>query len=281
MSAPLFRQTVRGSRWTLVGYGGGLAALAMLYVALFPTFSDTLADFELPAGYSAFIGDIEDLSTASNYLQIEMFSVWVPLLVSIYAITTTTAQLAGDEQGGTLELVLSQPISRHRVMLERLAGVVMGLVTLLALGAIGFLVSMPFVELDDSIELWDPLVALAVALPFGLFLIALGSAICSATPVRSRAAGLMTVAVVTFYVFDVLPGLAEGLEPLQYASAFFYSDAKSSLIGGAELWHQAVLLVGAFVLLAIAIAQFESRDIGSTRWWPAIAGRVLGSSPSG
>ena len=106
---PLLRKTLHDLRWHIVGYGGGLGMLAALYVVLYPAFAGTLADFELPEEYSAFIGDVSDLAVPRGFLQVEFFSFWMPLLVAVYAVVVSTGLLAGDEQRGTLEMMLAQP----------------------------------------------------------------------------------------------------------------------------------------------------------------------------
>jgi hypothetical protein len=62
-----------------------------------------------------------------------------------------------------------------------------------------------------------------------------------------------------------LPGLIDGLGPLRYGSAFYYSDASRLLLEGVRVWHQAVLLGVAVIFALLALAAFEARDIGIGR----------------
>lgn len=260
----LFRETLRDLRWQIVGYGVGLGAFAALYVLIYPAFVDTFADIEFPEAYSAILG-ASDLSDPRNFFQIEFFSLWMPLLLSIYALISSTAQLAGDEQKGTLELVLAQPLSRGRLFVQRAAGLAGGAVLICALASLGFLVSVPLVDLGGDLVIWELVAAPFAMLPFGFTLIALGLLVGTLTSTRGQAAGLLSAATVAFYLMDVLPDLVDALGPLRYGSPFYYGDTRRLLIEGPVVWHVAVLLAATVVFAALALAAFEAREIGTGR----------------
>ncbi len=262
---PLLRKALRDLRWQIVGYGVGLGALAAMYVALYPSFSDTLSEFELPAAYSAFIGDVPDMSSPRGFFQLEFFSLFFPVLLAIFAIIASTAQLAGDEQQGTLELMLAQPVSRRRLFLERATGLAIGAVLITALVALGFLVSAPFIDLKGDVAVWELALAPFGMLAFVFALIALGLLAGTLTSTRGQAAGLLTAATAAFYLMDVLPDLVDALGPLRYGSAFYYADTKRVLIDGVVAWHQAVLFAAAGVSTVLALVAFEAREIGTAR----------------
>ena len=236
-----------------------------MYVALYPAFSETMSEFELPEAYSAFIGDVSDLASPRGFFQIEFFSFWLPMLLAIYAIIASTAQLAGDEQQGTLELMLAQPVSRRRLFLERATALAIVAVLITVLAALGFLVSAPFIDLKGDVTVWELAVAPFGMLAFVFALIALGLLAGTLTSTRGQAAGLLTAATVAFYLMDVLPDLVDALGPLRYGSAFYYGDTKRMLLNGVVPWHQALLFAAAAVFTALALVAFEAREIGTGR----------------
>ena len=62
----------------MVGYGFGLAAVAALVVAIYPSYAEQLADIELPSIYESFLGEgASDLSQPRAFLQVEFFA-WAP-----------------------------------------------------------------------------------------------------------------------------------------------------------------------------------------------------------
>ena len=46
---PVARKTLRDLRWQVVGFGFGLAAVAALVVAIYPSYAETIEDLELPS----------------------------------------------------------------------------------------------------------------------------------------------------------------------------------------------------------------------------------------
>ena len=99
-------------------------------VAVYPTVRDSpsLDKFvaQSPEALKAFIGfgGAIDYTSAAGYLGGELFSFMVPLLLLLAAIGAGARAIAGEEEVGTLELLLSCPISRRRLVLEKLAALV-------------------------------------------------------------------------------------------------------------------------------------------------------------
>ena len=56
-----------------------------------------------------------DMTSGAGYLSAEMFSLMVPLLLIIFAISLGASAIAGEEDKRTIEILLSEPVSRQRV----------------------------------------------------------------------------------------------------------------------------------------------------------------------
>ena len=114
----------------------GLVGLVALMVSVYPSVRDNEALNKLvndyPAalkGTVAFGGEIDYVS-AAGYLGSELFSLMVPLLLLVAAIGARARAIAGEEERGTLDLLLAHPMSRRRVVLEKLAALIAELVGL-------------------------------------------------------------------------------------------------------------------------------------------------------
>ena len=108
----------------LLGWSLGIAAYVALIVAFYPSIRDN-EDFNrayesYPETFKAFFGGAEtfDLTSASSFLNAQLFSLMVPLVLVIFAIGFGAATLAAEDATGTLELLLSNPVSRRRIVLE-------------------------------------------------------------------------------------------------------------------------------------------------------------------
>jgi ABC-2 type transport system permease protein len=58
-------------------------------------------------------------NSPTGYLQGTLFALLGPLLAVMMAVAAGARAIAGDEEAGTLELLLAHPVSRTRLLLER------------------------------------------------------------------------------------------------------------------------------------------------------------------
>jgi len=258
MGLSVFRKTLRDVRWQVFWYGLGLAILGAVVVYVYPSYREQLADLELPDAFRALIGDA-DYATGAGFLGAEYFS-WVPVLLVIFAVTSGTSALAGEEADGTFDLLLAQPVSRARLVIEKLAGLSVGTVLICAIAYAGWLASVPFVDIDVS--LGRLLVATSNLVPLTLFFVAFSMWAGAALPDRRLATGLAAALAVSSYFLNFLGGLIDALGPIRWLSVFHYSDATNVLAQGIDLGKLAVLL-SLFVLFALAtLLAFQRRDLG-------------------
>ena len=92
-----------------------------MMTAVYPTVRDNpelnrLVE-EYPEALKAFIafGGSIDYVSGAGYLGSELFSFMVPLLFLIAAVANGASAIAGEEERGTLDLLLSQPVTRRGV----------------------------------------------------------------------------------------------------------------------------------------------------------------------
>jgi putative exporter of polyketide antibiotics len=135
----LTRKTLRDARGTAIGIGLITAAIAVLDLAVYPSYKESLASFEVPEAFKGFLGEATDISSPAGFLTAEFFS-WVPLLLVTLAIVAGTAAFAGEEGAGTLDLLLAQPVKRWRVVVEKTAALTIAVVLCALAGLAGFLV---------------------------------------------------------------------------------------------------------------------------------------------
>lgn len=265
----IFYKTLRDLRWQIFWYGIGLGLMGAFVVYIYPSYSSQFADFEVPEAMRPFIGDV-DFGTGKGFLSAEMFS-WVPLIMVVFAIMGGTSALAGEEANGTLDLVMAQPVTRTRLLLEKLAGLLLALVLILLLIYAGWLVSVPFVDID--VGLGELAVATANVLPVIAFFQAFSLWAGVTLPSRGLATGAAVgLAVVSYFVF-YLASIVDAIEPLRWVSVFYHYHGTEVLLDGVQ-WGGLALLVALYALFAgWAVVSFQRRDIGVSvglklRLWP-------------
>lgn len=271
---PVFRKVLRDLRWQLIGYGVGMALYAALIALLYPSFRETLGDFELPEFYAMFLGGEGEIDFAApeNFFALEFFSI-APVIIAIYAIVTSTGLLAGDEGRGSLELVLAQPISRTRVFVEGVAALLVGAVLICAATAAGWLLTIPLIDVGGEEVLSKLVVGSFNLFPITVAFVAAGLLLGAVAPTRGLAAGVLAMVTVAMYLANSVATLVDAISWLRYLSPFWYADSAQAVAGGATWWHPLVLLASAAVLTLLALIAFRRREIGTGHWQLAV---VLG-----
>jgi ABC-2 type transport system permease protein len=254
----ILRKTLRDLRWQVFWYGLGLALMAALVVYIYPDYREQFADFEIPDALQGLVGDA-DFTTGTGFITAEILS-WYPIILVVFAIMGGSSAVGGEEAGGTLDLVLAQPVSRRRLLLEKLGGLLLAALGICVLIYAGWLVSVPFVDIEVGFA------DLAVATLNFLPLVALFQVFSLWASVTLSSRGLATgvavaVAVVSYFV-NYLSSIVDLIEPLRYASVFYHYHGTEVLSEGIDPLGLG-LLVGLYLFLAAwALANFERRDLG-------------------
>jgi beta-exotoxin I transport system permease protein len=265
MLASVFAKSLRDVRRALVWWSLGLVGLVALTVAVYPSIRDnpslnrTLR--ELPESVKSlfsFSGQF-DLTSPAGYLGSRLFSFMVPLLLLVAAIGAGARAIAGEEERGTLDLLLASPISRRRVALEKLGAlaaevVALGLVLWLAL-----LVATSAVDMKIGAGDLAAATAAAVLLAFGFGAISL--LVGCATGRRGVATGAAAALAVAAYLVNSLAAQVSALEPFQKASPFYHYAAHDPLRHGLSGWHMLFLATVAAAATALAPELFDRRDL--------------------
>lgn len=254
----IFTKALFDQRMQILGFGLTLAVIAALDVYIWPSYRDTLQNFEIPPAFEALFGGELNLATAAGFLSAEFYS-WIPILLLVYAVIQGTGAIAGEESGGTMDLVLAQPVTRRSFVLQRIAATVVGSVLIVAIGYVGWLLSVPFVDID--VTLWDVFLANMNLLPITLLFFALSLAAGAIAPTRGMAVAITVGIATATYFIQTLAATVDALEPLRYLSPFYYYGNGEPLVNGLDWAHIALLMGSAFVLAVVAVRTFEGRDV--------------------
>ena len=261
----VFLKSLRDLRRSFAWWTVGLAGYVALIASVYPTVRDN-PDLEklvesYPEALKAFVafGGQFDFTSAAGYLGSELFSFMMPALFLVAAVGHGAGTLAGEEERGTIDLLLSSPLSRTRVALEKLAAMcaelaALGVVLWLALwlGARAFSMEVSVAHLASATAL---LVVLALAYGAIAFMVA------AATGRKTLAIGLTVALAVGAYLVNSLASLVEVLEPFQKATPFYHYAVADPLRQGLDPWHTLFLLAVGAVAAAAGVLLFDRRDL--------------------
>jgi ABC-2 type transport system permease protein len=257
--------TLRVNRRSLLLWSLALAATVLLYLAFYPSIHDNAAAYEkaiegLPEALKRLSGGTGDIASPTGYLQGQFYATFGFILLMVFTVGRGARAIAGDEQAGLLELVMATPVSRERLVVERVAaltvealvtGVVI-LLTLVILGPSFELGSIPFSNLVAA-----TLSAVVGALVFGFAALAIGAV----TGSRATALGLGSAIAAASFLYTTLSPLVSGLADHQAFSPCWQAFGYDPLTNGLDFGKFLVLLIEAAVLIAIALVGLARRDM--------------------
>lgn len=266
MLRSVFLKNLRDRRWSLLWWGISLFALA-LYIAMFypyirnmPGLNELLQ--EIPEGLiKTLVGEVTDLTSPQGYLNSELFFLIAPLLFLIFAIGMASDAIAGEEERGTLDLLLSTPIPRWRTVLEKVAALTIALIFVAFAFWLGLAIGAASVKMDLSIGRLAEATLSGVLLALALGMLAL--AVGCIRGDRGLSASVASAIGVVAYFLNALGPQVEALKPYQKLSLFYYYIGASPLTNGLNPGHATVLLGLAILFLIVALVAFEHRDLSA------------------
>jgi ABC-2 type transport system permease protein len=258
---------VRDRRWSTLWWALGFIGLTFFTVALYPSIKDQpsieelLAD--LPEAFRSAIGyqPSVPLSSPAGYLQARLFSTLAPLLAVVFGIGAGARAIGGSEEAGTLELLLANPITRSRVLVERYLatfGLLAGLVAVLGVALL--LLAQPFGALE-GIPTGNVVGACAAVFALGLLYGSLAFAIGAAAGRRDVAVAVATAVAVAGYLVETVLATAGDLGILRQLSPWHWYLDRNLLAEVATIAAVLLPLVVSAVLVAVAWAVFRRRDL--------------------
>jgi ABC-2 type transport system permease protein len=261
----IMQQMLRGGRRALAAWAAALAALVALYAVMWPSIRGNSRWQELfntlPQTYRAIFtaGGQVDLSTPAGYLGIELMGFLGPALMAVYAISTGAAAIAGEEGRGGLEVTLSAPVARGRVLTERAAALLVELAAVAAATGLALWVFSLAFGMHLSVA---AIAAAAAALGlFGLFTGALALAVGAATGSATLARGLAALVAVASYLINALAQVTSSLRAARPVSPFYLLFGNEPLQHGLRAVGALGVLAIALVLVAVGGIIFARRDL--------------------
>jgi len=256
---------MRDQRRSLSIWVASIVAYVLMMCALFPSVRRSAPDMEayiknMPEALRhAFMGESTDYGSATTYLNGELFSFMSPLFVMIFGIGLAVGQIAGEEENGTLSLLLAYPVSRGRLLLQKLGVLATGVAALCAAHLAAVAVGDALVGLDLS--LGRTLGAHVSLLLLGLSVATVAFAVGAATGRRGVAIAAGAAIGAVAYLLNIIARMVESLGWLRDVSLFHYYGGAEPLRLGLRPAYAAVLLAVTVGAALVAWFSFERRDV--------------------
>ncbi len=262
----IFLHTVKERRWTIIVYCVSIVLFLWMYISLFPSLQKSIGALEeymknFPEGFmKAFGFEIDSFSTFEGYLASEQFSFIWPFFVIALLISLGSSFFSGEIEKGTIELLLSQPISRVKIFLGKFFA---GVFNLAVFVFISFIAIFPMAEFYNiQYKTREFLKLSLIGFLFGLSVFGISLLASVIFSERSKAIFLVVGILVFMYVLNIVSGLKENLEKLKYFSFFYYFNPPNVLlhnkIDNLTWW----VFSGVFIITStLALFWFRKKDV--------------------
>jgi ABC-2 type transport system permease protein len=259
----VFTKTLWEARRALLGWTIGITAVGVFYAAFFPAirtpeYEEMMKSFapELmeALGFTA-------ITTPVGYLGSTTFGLLGPILMIVFGTWFGTRAIAGDEDGGRLDVLLAHPVSRWAVVIQRFGSLVV------AAGAICLVLFVALVAISGPAEFGEVgganlLAAAAHLAALGILFGALALAVGAATASRAAATSVVAVVGVVAYFGNTMAARIPEIALLRDVSPFHFYSGGQPLANGLQAVDLAILVAAALVLAAIGGLVFDRRDVG-------------------
>jgi ABC-2 type transport system permease protein len=184
-------------------------------------------------------------------------------LIGIFAVGAASTAVAGERQRGTLELLLSRPLSRRALYASVAVALLLVVALIVALILAGMLLSAASQNIIDQLDLGRmPLVLLSGILLWGAF----ASFSLAASVSFDRAGPAMGVSLAYLlinYFLEVLGSLWTDAAWTQQYSLFHHFLPTEILAGSADVADLLILAVATILPIVYALAVFPRRDLAA------------------
>lgn len=261
----LIWQELKFRRNTMIGWGLGLCFFPIVYIGIYPSVADQMAGFADLEIYKA-MG--MSLGTFGDWVG-SILIVFMPLIAAIYAVINGTGTLAGEEEDGRLEMVVTLPLPRWQIVTAKaIALIVSSIIIFLVVSFVSLLV---FQGIESQIETdlvgMDLFMAVLSSWPL-VFAMGMMSLFLAAFCSSRRVAAMIAAAILIISYFG--SNLADStpvLEPFEPFFLFTYLDATGQAVAeGQQAGDMFVLMSIGLVAFTMAVIFFQRRDLTVGAW---------------
>ena len=262
----IIKWELRSRRWSILWWIVGIAAFISLNLSVYPSFRDQAAQLnqtfnQMPQSVRDLFSDTGDFLSPSGYLSSQIFYLLLPMMFSFLTVNLGASLIAREEQNGTLELLLSRPISRGKLLAGKaLAGLSIALIVATVVGLIS-MAEVALIKFDGISSLYvfiTTLLCMLLALLFGAIAFALTG---MGALGRGASIGVAALFGLGGYVVSSLDGTVTWLRTPAKLLPYHYFTPGQVVEGHLSVVPN--IIFGAIILGLVGVAwmAFRRRDI--------------------
>ena len=267
MAWAIFFGTLRRGWRTMLYWGIGMGLIAALQVISVPDVNGMKATAEALSKMPPFIvqmvggGDLTFLASPAGYLNNQYYSIAL-VIFGIYAILIGLNITANEEYKGIMDLLLSLPVPRWRVVLEKFLAYAVMITGVIIISTLCLMLSIqltPSVTIDNSIVIESSF----SIFPATLVMLAFTAFVAVLVRRRRQATTIAVVFLISSWFIDIMGRTVTTsfMSTARVISFYAYYDTAQVMQHGLALGNIIVLMVATVTLLTGTLWAFQRRNI--------------------
>jgi len=256
ISRTLFFRLLRGHRVRLAVGLLVVVIWALLFPVIYKAFQDSIAGKPIPPGAGNF-------STLAGTISVGFIH---PISIALFGILSaglTVGALSGERQRGTLELLLSRPLSRRKILVTMLLEGWIGTALVACAYIVGTVIGVQIAGVQDELAFGQlPTLWLFATLFWGMFA-TIGIAASASFDTTAPSMAITVAFIMGNYILEVIGQFWDVVEPYRYLSLFNHFAPVDLLNNTVDASAALIFMVGALIAGAWALYIFPRRDLAA------------------
>jgi len=260
----VFDRALRDRRVPIMWWSIGVALYCAFIVAVWPVIdgNDEFAELyaDMPDALQAMFGadGFTDFTSPAGFLNTYLYSMILPFIFTGLAVSFASSLLAGEEEDELLDLVLSYPVRRRDLLLQKTIALAVAVMLVALVAVVLLTIAREPVDLDIGVA--GLASATLGSVLFALFHGSASLAAGAATGSKGVANGVGWGLALAGYLVNIIANLDDSLDWLEPFSPMYWATADSPVTGTIPATY-AVLAAGIGVLVGAALVLFERHDL--------------------
>ncbi len=240
---------------------GVFGLLAAMYYSIFPGFSEDAEELAeaFPEWMFNFFG-MDALHTIEGFIAAEIYSFFWVVLLGVYFAYIGAGMIVGDIEKRRMDLLLSNPVSRESVLLQKVASLWVPLVVLNV--GVATIVYTGSVIIDETLNPVALAMVHLLSVPYLLVCAGIGLVLSVVVDYVRTARATALSLVVVLWLVEGVSNMDPDFEWVGYLTPQQYFDETAILVHEEyALVDAGILLVTFAVLVGVSLVLFIRRDI--------------------
>lgn len=256
------------SRWgMIIGWGIGLTLFSAMYIGVYPQMAEEMSSL---ANLSIYRLMGIDLASFAGYIASIVVQI-LPIILGVYVIMMATGTLAGEEENGTLELIVAMPLKRWQIITMKSIAILIVILLIMVIFGTGsaVILSMVIEAVDISIDIEPIQLLSALMWTFPLMVAIYGIALFLAAfmPTRRSALIVMFIFYLASYLGNSVSAMVTSMEWVANISLFSYVNTTATVFTeGLDIVNTSILLAIGVIFFGLALWAFQGRNLTVGQW---------------